>query len=395
VQKAIDRAADGDTVLIKKGKYDLRSYSGTIAKKISLIGEDRQSTILTNGRVINFEKSLTVKNFTFSGGPALKLAPPEGQKLDGVAIENCTFEKFWAAVYAAYYKGAIANVTVTNCEFRDMEAGKIFGVVMYRGGPISNVKITNNTFKNLKSTRKGCMALFVAGKETTEDVLVSGNTMDTISGPTHIVKGAGPEVHGIIVFGTNVRIEKNTIKNLNAGRDHEAIYVKARNCVIADNVVENCGSEFGGADICSKGADFSDGILITGNRITGDQPGTGIHAAGGTVIKDNHIKKTKGSLGISLYPLGKPATIANNYVETRHCVAIYVNGGDGAGYRHDWPDPGKIVVSGNVAVVLQRDQTGRNRKPIVVTNTRKDRTQIAENEQRIEPSDEEAGPQKK
>ena len=74
-----------------------------------------------------------------------------------------------------------------------------------------------------------------------------------------------------------------------AGRDHEAIYMKASYSAIADNFVHNCGSGGGGADITSKGGELSDGNVITGNRITGDQPGRGMLINGGAVIKNNHV----------------------------------------------------------------------------------------------------------
>jgi len=358
VQRAINNADDGDTIRIKPGTYDLAGFTDTIDRSLTLIGEDNETTILSNGPMVTVTKSLTLKNLTFSGGPGFRLSPPKGKTLDGMLVENCVFEKFWCAFYARYYDGAITNLTITNCEFRNMEGGKVNAIALCGSnrdeggnsiGP-SNVKIVNNTFKNLKSTQKGCMAVFVGDIKTTKNVLVSENVMDTIGGPTWIRKGAGPEVHGILVFGTNIRITKNTVRNLNTGRDHEAIYMKARHSAIADNVVENCGSGFGGADITSKGGEFSEDNAITRNRITGPQPGCGIFASGGTVINDNYVKKPNGLLGINVYPLSKPVAITDNYVETKHRTAIYVNGGDGAGYPFEWPDPGEIVVTDNTAI---------------------------------------------
>ena len=75
---------------------------------------------------------------------------------------------------------------------------------------------------------------------------------------------------------------------------------------IAQNTVHNCGSGGGGADIASKGGELSKGNVITGNRITGDRPGRGMLINGGTVIKDNYIKKTNGFNGIDVYAYGKP-----------------------------------------------------------------------------------------
>ena len=361
VQKAIRNAADGDTIRIKPGTHNLADFIDTIDRSLTLIGEDRETTILTKGRLVTITKSLTLKQLTFSGGPGFRLSPPKGKTLDGMLVENCVFENFWCAFYARYYDGAIANFTVRNCEFRNMEGGKVNVIALCGSnkdeagrsvGP-SHVEIVDNTFTNLKSTQKGCTAISVGDMKTTKDVLVSGNVIDTVGGPTWIRNGAGPEVHGVLIFGTNVRITKNTVRNLNPGRDHEAVYMKARHSVIADNVVENCGSGFGGADITSKGGEFSENNTISGNRITGPQPGCGIFASGGTAIKDNYVKKPNGLLGINVYPLSRPVTITGNYVETKHRTAIYVNGGDHAGYPFKWPNPGEIFVTGNTAIAYE------------------------------------------
>ena len=171
---------------------------------LTLVGEDNETTILTKGPMVTVTKSLSLRNLTFSGGPGFRLSPAKGKTLDGMLVDNCVFEKFWCAFYARYYDGAITNFAVENCEFRDMEGGKVNAVALCGSnrdeagnsiGP-SNVKIVNNTFKNLKSTQKGCMAVFVGDMKTTKNVLVSENVMDTIGGPTWIRKGAGPEVHG-------------------------------------------------------------------------------------------------------------------------------------------------------------------------------------------------------
>ena len=71
----------------------------------------------------------------------------------------------------------------------------------------------------------------------------------------------------------------------------------------------------------------------------------------------------------------EPVTITDNYVETKHAVAIYVNGGDGAGYEFEWPDPGEIVVTNNVAISYEQRE---GRTPVYVTTAQK--VKIAENE---------------
>jgi len=361
VQEGVNHAGPGDTVYVKAGTYDLSEFSRTIDQPLSLIGEDKKSTVLTNGGTLTFSQSLTVRNITFRnyGRTVLKPFAKEGDRLDGISIEHCIFENLSSAINTGKDpRGVITNVRISDCEFRNMEGAGV-AAIAFVYGLISNVQITNNTFQNLKSTRKGCSAIVVgsnATRATTKDVVISGNEMDTVVGPTTEVDGAGPEVHGILAYGTNLRIAKNTVKNLNAARDHEAIYMKASNSTIAENVVHNCGSGGGGADISSKGGELSDGNVIIGNRITGDQPGRGMLINGGTVVKDNYIKKTNGFNGIDVYAYGKPVTISGNYIETKTGSAIRLDGGKDA------------VISDNAAICYEgttikvRNSTGTQRR---------------------------------
>ena len=114
--------------------------------------------------------------------------------------------------------------------------------------------------------------------------------------------------------------------------------MKASSSTIGENILHNCGSGGGGADITSKGGELSEGNVITGNRITGDRPGRGMLINGGTVIRDNYIKKTNGFNGIDVYAYGKTVTISGNYIETKTGAAIRLDGGKDA------------VISNNVAI---------------------------------------------
>lgn len=343
VQKGITQAGSADTVYVKAGTYDLQGFSKNLHQPLVLVGEDKDSTILTNGETLIFSQSLTVKNLTFRGYNSTVLKPfvKEEGNLDGVLIENCIFEKLPSAINTGKDpKGIITNVNISNCEFRNMEGVGVAAIAITYG-LISDVRITDNSFRNLRSTRKGCMAVVIgsnATRTTTRDIHISDNQMDTITGPTTVIRGAGPEVHGILAYGTNLKILRNTVKSLNAGTDHEAIYMKGCNSTIANNVIHNCGSGSGGGDICSKGGELAEGNVITKNRITGNQSGRGMLINGGTLITENYIKKTNGFNGIDVYALGKQVTISNNYVETETGVGIRLDGGKNA------------VISNNVVI---------------------------------------------
>ena len=351
VQKAIAQAAAGGAVHIKPGQYDLAGFSATVDKPLSLIGEDSKTTVLAKGGGLTVTAAITVKNLTFAEyrRPVLQLAPDKDQKIGGVVVESCTFRDLATGIYTKKrIEGTITNVSITKCEFTDLKGGGVKAVCL-AFGRLSNVTITHNTFRRLVSSRKGCAAIIVgsnATRGTTRDALIADNRFETVHGPTTVRKGAGAEVHAVLAYGVDVRILRNTVKDLNAGRDHEALYMKASDSTIADNVVENCGSGGGGGDICSKGGRDVHGNVISGNQVTGDRPGRGIFAVGGTVIKDNYIRKPQGFNGIDIYAFGKPVVVTDNYVETKRGSAIRLDSGD------------KAVISDNVLVSYEGKTLG-------------------------------------
>jgi hypothetical protein len=370
VQRALEVVADeGGAISIAPGVFDLEGLSTTLARPVTIEGAGSDLTTLKNPATITFTSSLTVRDLKFTGGRGIALKPyaAKGDRLDGVLIERCVFEDSRTGDRGAIGtskdpKGAIANFVVRDCKFARVNAG-----VVLMAGLISHVRIIDNTFTDITSDREGASAVIIgsnATMETTRDVLVCGNAMDTITGPTEVIDGAGHEVHGVLAYGTNISILGNTVRNLNAGRDHEAIYTKARHSVIAGNTVERCGSGGGGADIANKGGEFSSGNVIQGNTVISDLPGTGIFIAGGCVVLGNRVEKTNGANGIDVYPLGHSAVIAGNYSQTRHGAAVYVNGGDHTGRAFDWPDEGEVIVVGNVGASSEG-------QPVKVTNALK------------------------
>ena len=99
VQQGTKHAGPGDTVYIRAGTYDLSGFSTTIDRPLSLIGEDKKSTVLANGGTLTFSQSLTVRNITFRNFSRAVLKPlaREGERLEGVFIEHCAFETLSAA----------------------------------------------------------------------------------------------------------------------------------------------------------------------------------------------------------------------------------------------------------------------------------------------------------
>ncbi len=347
--QAISR--DGGEIRVGPGSFDMAGYGIDLNVPVQVAGAGRAATTLLNPGTIQFTAGLVVRDLTFSGGDGITLKPgsPEGNVLAGVLIERCNFQDGTVAISTGKDPvGAITDFTVSDCQFERMKSGI---AIIY--GDISCIEVIGNTFEQIGDMQGGAFCIVIgsnATRETTRDVVIANNVMDTIFGSTEVVDGAGREVHGVLAYGTDVAIIGNTVRNLNTGQDHEAIYMKARHSVIANNIVENCGSGAGGGDISSKGGQTSMGNVICGNIVISEEPGRGIFVNGGTSIIGNTVTKPNGSNGIDVYSLGWPVTIMGNDVEVGGKAAIYVNGGDSGGREYEWPDEGRVVIIGNTAI---------------------------------------------
>ena len=147
VQQGTKHAGPGDTDYIRAGTYDLSGFSTTIDRPLSLIGEDKKSTVLANGGTLTFSRSLAVRNITFRNFSRTVLKPlaREGETLDGIFVEHCVFENLSSGINTGKDpRGVITNVRISNCEFRDME-GTGVAAIAFVYGLISDVRITNNS----------------------------------------------------------------------------------------------------------------------------------------------------------------------------------------------------------------------------------------------------------
>ncbi len=333
IQKAIETARSGNKIYIKSGTYSLNGYSKILKKHINLIGEGKKSTIIKGGGSLTFSCGFTVKGLKFTGfrEPPFKLATELDEIIDGVLIENCIFEKMSFAIdNRRVGRGKTTNITIRNNDFLDMDGGGVTAIRLMDGS-ISNIVIANNKFKNLSSLKKYCIAIFIgknANQDTTKNVKITGNYFENIAGPTAVIDGAGSEVHAVLGYGSNFNISYNAVKNMNPGTDHEAIYVKADNSLISNNVMIDCTSNQGAIAIKGQKSHHN---VIENNKVLSKQTGVGIYVAGGrhVAIKDNFVKLSENSnngIGIYIYEINDtPAIVTGNYVESgKH--ALYMRG---------------------------------------------------------------------
>jgi parallel beta-helix repeat protein len=156
IQDAIDDAGDGDTVFVYNGTY----YENIeVDKTISLIGEDRYTTIIDGGKtgsVVNISKNnVTITNFTIkvSGNTiddgGIRINSDNNLISGNILNGNSVGVKF----YGSYYNNIIVNNKFKNnyCGIVGACPGNVFmnnnfsnnnvGIMMW-----SPLRIENNTF---------------------------------------------------------------------------------------------------------------------------------------------------------------------------------------------------------------------------------------------------------
>jgi len=350
VQKGINTTDARDTVFIKTGSYNMSGFSKNLDQPITILGEDKNLTVLDSIGTLNiigssFENMFNMKNIKFTNyyGSIFNLTVPEGDILDGVDISNCIFDKvehssktrLLLGRYDVSPEGIITNINISNCDFMGITAPGVMYIYIYEG-IISNVTISNNNFFNTHSISdtRGAVAVYIGNNAnifTTNNILISGNLFDTIIAGTI----GEIETHAILAYGENIQIINNTVRYMVPGDDHEAIYMKGSFSVIANNVMINCTSKQGAIAIKGAGKSFSD--TIRDNRVQSNQEGKGIYTAGpeSITIKDNYYKNTfdNSGSGLVIYAAnGTSCSMLDNYSQTAGAAA----------YMHDVID-GEII----------------------------------------------------
>ncbi len=347
VQKGINSTSSKDTVFIKPGTYKLSGFVKKVDQPLTIIGENKEAVVLDAMGIFHLSNSFTLKNVKFTNykGSLFNLDVGDGEKLEGVFIENCIFDKvtlqsktrIFLGRYDISTSAIITNIKISNCDFLGLKAPEAVGVYIIKG-LISNINITNNNFYNFISSSKtnGASAITIGSNETentTKDVLISGNLIDTIIGGTVSSNGENyPETHGIIGYGTNVRIIYNTVRCLNPGTDHEGMYMKANHSEMSHNVMLECSSHQGA--IAIKGHPESKYNVVSKNRVQSiNQAGRAIYITGGThaVVKNNYVKVPEGSNGLFLWEGGGTSVlIEGNYFETKTSCALSLRNAAGS-----------------------------------------------------------------
>ncbi|HZG76085.1 MAG TPA: right-handed parallel beta-helix repeat-containing protein, partial [Paenibacillus sp.] len=279
IQRAIDAAAAGDTVLLPEGTYyvsaSIRGKSG-----VTITGADREGTILNyvggtdtfvfhSAHVSNAE----ISNLTIdASGSPIAMSAVSFEYGDGNAIKNLNVKNFSASdgfgPHALLLNGS-TNAVVTGNVITDIGPNSIWGAGVRAGWGSHGARIENNVIHN---TGRGGILV----NDGCAYTVVRGNT----------VSGSGLKEHGLsIELHTNCDyslIEDNVV-------DHWISAVRSAYVAVRDNVVRPTDGRVKGIGL----EIMVDHGITTGNVVDGGQqvgiqqsPGTGYQYWGYNTIQN-------------------------------------------------------------------------------------------------------------
>ena len=192
IQKGIDSASDGDTVLVSAGTYvENINYNG---KNITVVGEDRETTIIdgdSSGSVVRFENeedsTAVLSGFTITNGSG-KLDEYDSAQGGGIYVkssspylkdliisDNEVLEGYsnGAGIYFAGSTSLIENILI-----RDNNAGYLASGIGLAGGNIriKNVTVVGNTDQSSSHGLDNVIYVGWGGIATLTNVIVWSNS---------------------------------------------------------------------------------------------------------------------------------------------------------------------------------------------------------------------------
>ncbi|TFH01896.1 MAG: nitrous oxide reductase family maturation protein NosD [Calditrichales bacterium] len=257
IKLALQQAADGDTIMVYQGHYDVSNLQ--IDKQVVMIGvnypvlDGNHRDALLNVRADN----VTISGFNLQNAGISYINDNAAIRLD--SVKNCTVannrlrNNFFAIYLARVENCVVSHNQIESNPLRETSAGN--GIHLWY---CKNVRITDNT---VKGHRDGIYFEFV------QEGLVEGNISE---------RNLRYGLH--FMFSDHCRYQKNTFRNNGAG----VAVMYTKHVVMTDNIFEyNWGpASFG---ILLKEISDSD---ISGNRFTHNS--TGLYSEGSTRLKIEH-----------------------------------------------------------------------------------------------------------
>ena len=303
VQHAIDVATDGDQVLIASGLY---TQSSTLNKAVSLIGADRDTTIL---HAIEGQRVLTVTGATISNSVVISGLTFTGGNADygggiysdaPLTVMNSRFVSNTAWDGGGLY--IIGNANLSDVDFRDNTATDLGGAVNARNGTLNLMRvvvvrnngsavysennpttIVDSHFEQNSGSVGGAVWIYYVGATIIHSDFIS-NTADLGGGGVAMINGSI----------NDSRFESNVVTGQGGG-----LYAMGTTLVTNTEFISNAahtnggGAYFGNVELYNSrferntsvegggGGFFGFGVLISNTELISNQAGCNSQAGGG------------------------------------------------------------------------------------------------------------------
>jgi len=262
IQAAIDNAAEGDTIFVKKGVY---VENPVVNKSVSLVGEDRDSTVIDVTAGLKVQKdNVTIMRFTiYDGWAGISLSADycniSGNKITDATIgvqvfssENnyVTGNTFRSIGYSAAIQLSYSNNNLLNNNYIDSCTE---GIQLRAGS--SNNTVLENTITNCQYVAVRLLGEYSPPRWYYPD----GNTImrNNISN-----SGCGTTVYG---SNGNIISNNNYVNNTFQFSANEDYLVTWGGKVSVNTIEENYWSDYNGTDADGDGIGDTPHILYENN----------------------------------------------------------------------------------------------------------------------------------
>ncbi len=242
IEQAIDKAVDGETILVKSGVYHENAMN--ITKSISIIGDDSQSTTLNmvapsfNGQIYGFNittygKAINVNadNFTLSGFTIHTNGGDIAISGNNTAITN---NRIYAPFSATGYYFDITNNTFLKGYFKSG-----WGVNFAYPFTIST-SLSQFCFNTINYDRTNCPVTFGGKYNVITNNIISGCVVYIDATPCFFSSNnISNSLDWVTLVSSNSIMTKNTIDGINYGFGNEG----SSNIIFA-NLITNCGKVY-------------------------------------------------------------------------------------------------------------------------------------------------------